>query len=147
MLRSFVVWFLENSLPTCKLFARGELSTSLAITFHNPSALVIDHGDFIANFQRPDTGINTVEGNVAGSRAATLSKKRLAEQAEFEARKSKIQKDSERGKLRIDANFDTNTNVKVQRRGSFDRKPWGWSQQRSFERLVRRRRRLPLGRR
>lgn len=73
-------------------------------------------GDFIANFQRPDTGINTVEGNVAGSRAATLSKKRLAEQAEFEARKSKIQKDSERGKLGIDAKFDTNTNVSAEER-------------------------------
>ena len=37
-------------------------------------------GDFQANFLRPDTGINTVEGNVAGSRAAGLSKKRAAEQ-------------------------------------------------------------------
>ncbi|KAL7509842.1 hypothetical protein ACHAXN_008139 [Cyclotella atomus] len=73
-------------------------------------------GDFIANFQRPDTGINTIEGNVAGSRAATLSKKRAAEQAEFEARKSKIQKDSERGKLGIDAKFDTNTNVSAEER-------------------------------
>jgi|Transcript_7865 protein FAM50 len=68
-------------------------------------------GDFQANFQRPDTGINTVEGNVAGSRAATLSKKRAAEQASFEARKQKIKADSERGKLGIDAKFDTNTNV------------------------------------
>ena len=41
-------------------------------------------GDFQANFLRPDTGINTVEGNVAGSRAAGLSKKRAAEQADFE---------------------------------------------------------------
>lgn len=73
-------------------------------------------GDFIANFQRPDTGINTVEGNVAGSRAAILSKKRAAEQAEFEARKHKIQKDSERGKLGIDAKFDTNTNVSAEER-------------------------------
>ena len=73
-------------------------------------------GDFIANFQRPDTGINTVEGNVAGSRAASLSKKRLAEQAEFEARKTKIQKDSERGKLGIDAKFDANTNVSAEER-------------------------------
>lgn len=73
-------------------------------------------GDFIANFQRPDTGINTVEGNVAGSRAASLSKKRLAEQAEFEARKNKIQRDSERGKLGIDAKFDANTNVSAEER-------------------------------
>ena len=73
-------------------------------------------GDFVAKFSRPDTGINTVEGNVAGSRAATLSKKRAAEQAEFEARKIKIQKDSERGKLGIDAKFDTNTNVSAEER-------------------------------
>lgn len=68
-------------------------------------------GDFQANFIRPDTGINTVEGNVAGSRAAGLSKKRAAEQAEFEARKQKIKLDSERGKLGIDAKFNANVNV------------------------------------
>mmetsp|Transcript_26893 Transcript_26893/g.42174 ORF Transcript_26893/g.42174 Transcript_26893/m.42174 type:complete len:373 (-) Transcript_26893:57-1175(-) len=71
-------------------------------------------GDFQANFIRPDTGINTVEGNVAGSRAATLSKKRAAEQADFEARKQKIKADSERGKLGIDSKFDTNTNVSAE---------------------------------
>jgi protein FAM50 len=71
-------------------------------------------GDFQANFIRPDTGINTVEGNVAGSRAAHLSKKRAAEQAEFEARKQKIKADSERGKLGIDSKFDTNTNVSAE---------------------------------
>ena len=71
-------------------------------------------GDFQANFLRPDTGINTVEGNVAGSRAAGLSKKRAAEQAEFEARKQKIKADSERGKLGIDAKFDSNQNVSAE---------------------------------
>jgi len=71
-------------------------------------------GDFQANFLRPDTGINTVEGNVAGSRAAGLSKKRAAEQADFEARKLKIKADSERGKLGIDAKFDTNANVSAE---------------------------------
>jgi protein FAM50 len=66
-------------------------------------------GDFQANFIRPDTGINTIEGNVAGSRAAGLTKKRLLEQAEFEERKTKIKADSERGKLNIDDKFDNNT--------------------------------------
>jgi len=47
-------------------------------------------GDFSANFRRPDTGINTVEGNVAGARAAQLEKKRLKEQEEFELRKQEI---------------------------------------------------------
>ena len=65
-------------------------------------------GDFQANFIRPDTGINTIEGNVAGSRAAGLTKKRLLEQAEYEERKTKIKADSERGKLGIDAKFDNN---------------------------------------
>ncbi|KAL3773472.1 hypothetical protein ACHAW5_010839 [Stephanodiscus triporus] len=63
-------------------------------------------GDFQANFLRPDAGINTVEGNVAGSRAATLSKKRSIEQSLFEERKAKIRADTERGKLRIDDKFD-----------------------------------------
>lgn len=73
-------------------------------------------GDFVANFQRPDSGINTVEGNVAGSRAAALSKKRAAEQAEFEARKQKIRADSERGKLGIDAKFDADTSISAEER-------------------------------
>ena len=68
-------------------------------------------GDFQQHFSRPDTGINTVEGNVAGSRAAGLSKKRAAEQAEFEAKAKKIRDDADRQKLGIDAKFDTNTNV------------------------------------
>ncbi len=47
-------------------------------------------GDFGAKFHRPDAGIHTVEGNVAGSRAATLTRKRQAEQEAFEERKRKI---------------------------------------------------------
>lgn len=73
-------------------------------------------GDFQANFIRPDTGINTVEGNVAGSRAAGLTKKRLLEQAEFEERKRKIKADSDRGKLCIDAKFDADVGTSVEER-------------------------------
>ncbi|KAL7540707.1 hypothetical protein ACHAWF_009273, partial [Thalassiosira exigua] len=51
-----------------------------------------------------------------GSRAAGLSKKRAAEQAEFEARKAKIRSDSERGKLGIDAKFDANADVSAEER-------------------------------
>jgi protein FAM50 len=47
-------------------------------------------GDFQANFARGDAGIHTVEGNVAGSRAAALERKRLADQQEFELRKRQI---------------------------------------------------------
>ena len=47
-------------------------------------------GDFSAHFHRPESGIHTVEGNVAGSRAASLAKKRQREQEEFEAKKRQI---------------------------------------------------------
>ena len=73
-------------------------------------------GDFQANFLRPDAGINTVEGNVSGSRAASLSKKRALEQAEFEERKARIRADSERGKLGIDAKFDADAGASAEER-------------------------------
>ena len=63
-------------------------------------------GDFSANFHRPLSGINTVEGNVAGSRAASLSRKREADQLAFEERKRKIVVDAERGRKGIDDKFD-----------------------------------------
>ena len=47
-------------------------------------------GDFSAQFHRPESGIHTVEGTVAGSGAAFWSKKRQREQEEFEARKKNI---------------------------------------------------------
>jgi protein FAM50 len=48
-------------------------------------------GDFGANFHRPESGIHTVEGNVAGSRAAELSKKRQKDQLAFEAKKRQLE--------------------------------------------------------
>lgn len=47
-------------------------------------------GDFQANFKRPDGGIHTVEGTVAGARAAMLEGKRQKEQAEFESKKQRV---------------------------------------------------------
>lgn len=47
-------------------------------------------GDFSARFHRPESGIHTVEGNVAGSKAAFLSQKRQRQQEEFEERKRQI---------------------------------------------------------
>ena len=47
-------------------------------------------GDFSANFHRPDSGINTVEGTKAGSRAAQLEKKRQREQEEFLQKKQEL---------------------------------------------------------
>ena len=63
-------------------------------------------GDFQANFQRPsDSGIHTVEGNVAGSRAAALEKKRQLDQQEYERKKSKIAADAQRDQQSISAKF------------------------------------------
>ena len=63
-------------------------------------------GDFQANFQRPsDSGIHTVEGNVAGSRAAALEKKRQLDQQEYERKKSKIAADAQRDQQSIASKF------------------------------------------
>ena len=40
-----------------------------------------------------DSGIHTVEGNVAGGRAARLTKERDAQKAEYEKTKTKIKDD------------------------------------------------------
>lgn len=47
-------------------------------------------GDFSANFCRGDAGIRTVEGTVAGHRAAGLEQQRHSDQRDFEARKRQI---------------------------------------------------------
>ena len=68
-------------------------------------------GDFSANFHRPSAGIHTVEGNVAGSRAANLSRKREADQEAFEQRKKKIVSNAEKSKLGIGEKFDGNSKL------------------------------------
>lgn len=50
-----------------------------------------------SNFHRPDSGIHTVEGNVAGPRAAQLAKKRQQEQEEFLAKKIKVHHNKSNG--------------------------------------------------
>ena len=47
-------------------------------------------GDFSAHFQRPDAGIHTVEGTVAGNRATQLAQQREQAQASFQERKHAI---------------------------------------------------------
>lgn len=44
-----------------------------------------------------DTGIHTVEGNVAGIKASRLTKKRDAQQAEYQAAKNKIKEQNAAG--------------------------------------------------
>ena len=62
-------------------------------------------GDFVANFHRPETGIQTVEGNIAGSRAALLSRKREREQEQFESRAAKIRQDAARDRKGMEEKF------------------------------------------
>jgi protein FAM50 len=56
-------------------------------------------------FHRPDAGIQTVEGNVAGSRAAMLERKRQIEQEEFELEKSKRIHSAQNASLNITSRF------------------------------------------
>lgn len=52
-----------------------------------------------------DTGVFTVEGNLAGHRASKLTKKRDAQQAEYEAAKEKIKQQNASSFSRIDDKF------------------------------------------
>ncbi|KAL3943447.1 MAG: hypothetical protein SGBAC_002495 [Bacillariaceae sp.] len=62
-------------------------------------------GDFSQRFSRPDAGSHTVEGNVSGSRAAMLEKKRQAEQESFELEKQKRQRATMQSTLDIGSKF------------------------------------------
>jgi protein FAM50 len=56
-----------------------------------------------------DTGIHTVEGNIAGSRAARLTKQRDKQKEEYEAVKSKIKAENSAAVGRIDDKFNAAT--------------------------------------
>lgn len=58
-----------------------------------------------------DTGIHTVEGNIAGARAAKLSKQREAQKAEYESVKNEIKKVNAAGVGRIDEKFNTGSDT------------------------------------
>jgi protein FAM50 len=58
-----------------------------------------------------DSGIHTVEGNVAGSRAAQLTKERNLQQAEYEAVKKQIKDDNSHEIGRIDSKFNVATDT------------------------------------
>lgn len=73
-------------------------------------------GDFSAQFKRPDSGIHTVEGNVAGSRAASLTKQRTADQDAYKERKRQIQAESRKGRQSMDEKFNSNTHLSVAER-------------------------------
>ena len=67
-------------------------------------------GDFSANFKRPESGIYTAEGNVAGSRAAFLTKQREAEQKRMEEKALQIRIDAARSKKNINSKFSNMSN-------------------------------------
>eukprot|EP01036_Dinobryon_divergens_P002034 gene2034-2669_t len=54
-----------------------------------------------------EAGIHTVEGNIAGSRAARLVKERDAQRNEYESIKNDIKKQNAAGVGRIDEKFNT----------------------------------------
>lgn len=54
-----------------------------------------------------EAGVHTVEGNIAGARAAALTKQRGQQAAEYEAQKQKIKQDSLAGVSNISNKFDT----------------------------------------
>ena len=62
-------------------------------------------GDFHQQFHRPNAGSHTVEGNVSGSRAAMLERKRQAQQEEFEAEKKRKRKQMAQDTLTIANKF------------------------------------------
>eukprot|EP00979_Chaetoceros_neogracilis_P017540 scaffold10238_cov276-Chaetoceros_neogracile.AAC.21 len=73
-------------------------------------------GDFGAKFNLPSTGIHTVEGNVAGSRAAALSKQREAAQLEFQKKRTQIKHESQKGRKSMDDKFDSNAAMSFEER-------------------------------
>jgi len=58
-----------------------------------------------------DTGIHTVEGNVAGGRAARLTKRAEAERQEYEQVKTKIKETNASGLREIHEKFTTGTDA------------------------------------
>ncbi len=58
-----------------------------------------------------DSGIHTVEGNIAGGRAARLTQEREHQKAEYEAVKSKIKEQNASGLGRIDDKFNVASSV------------------------------------
>ena len=70
--------------------------------------------DFSDKFNLPSTGIHTVEGNLAGARAASLTKQRQEAQAAFQQKKEKIKQEAHRTSQSIDHKFDSNQEVSLE---------------------------------
>jgi protein FAM50 len=68
-------------------------------------------GDFSAHFHRPESGIHTVEGNVAGSRAAALTKKRQRQQEEFAEKERQIRSKTSQALQKTDQKFQQHSSL------------------------------------
>ncbi|GKY92624.1 hypothetical protein MPSEU_000232500 [Mayamaea pseudoterrestris] len=91
-------------------------------------------GDFAANFKRPDAGISTVEGLVAGNRATQLEKKRQRDQEEFEAKKQQVVADAASSTINMEDKFAPSRMV-AQEETSFKLKTVGLVSAQDFRRL------------
>jgi hypothetical protein len=60
----------------------------------------------MTGIERHGAGVHTVEGNVAGARAAKLTKQREKQQQDYAAKRQDIERTNRRG-TRIDANFQS----------------------------------------
>lgn len=89
-------------------------------------------GDFQANFKRPDSGIHTVEGTVAGARAAELDRKRQRDQEAFEERKRQLTAASSPS-LSMESKFAGGTDQEEQK---FRTKTYGLVTAEEFKRLA-----------
>ena len=92
-------------------------------------------GDFAANFKRPDAGISTAEGLVAGNRAVQLERKRQREQEEFEAKKQQVVAEQHAAALNINDKFTTGRMVS-QEESSFKAKTVGLVSAQDFRKLT-----------
>jgi len=66
-------------------------------------------GSVDTDLKRTTTGIFTAEGNVAGARAARLTKQREADSAAYEVKKAKMQSDIQRGARGMDDRFNSSS--------------------------------------
>jgi hypothetical protein len=88
-------------------FLVGESSQKSFTTMSTSRQLNKASGDVDTNIKRTSTGIHTVEGNVAGARAARLTKQRESDSAAYELKKKKLQDDIKKGARNMDDRFNT----------------------------------------
>lgn len=93
------------------MYSPSRLRIQVQIQNHPPITITY----FMTDIKRiGSSGIHTVEGNVAGTRAAELTREREKQQALYEAVKNKIKDDHSHSIGRIDSKFSTATDAQEQ---------------------------------